>query len=86
MLDTGEDIKWRKILTITAANQLKNIFDNKKVTPETKNESICWTYFPLQLQNLDNSTFSSRKNQQCIPAETLDNLSTECKMTEYHQN
>ena len=40
MLDTGEVIKQRKILPITAANQLKIIFDNKKLTPETKNESI----------------------------------------------
>ena len=36
MLDTGKDIKRRKILAITAANQLKIIFDNKKLTPETK--------------------------------------------------
>ena len=36
MLDTGEDIKRREILAITAANQLKIIFDNKKLTPETK--------------------------------------------------
>ena len=36
MLDTGEDIKQRKILAITAANQLKIIFDNKKLTPKTK--------------------------------------------------
>ena len=35
MLDTGEDIKWRKILAITAANQLKITYDNKKLTPET---------------------------------------------------
>ena len=40
MLDTSEDIKQRKILAITAANQLKIIFDNKKLTPEIKNESI----------------------------------------------
>ena len=39
MLDTGEDINRRKILAITATNQLKIIFDNKKLTPET-NESI----------------------------------------------
>ena len=36
LLDTDEDIKGRKILAITAANQLKIIFDNKKLTPETK--------------------------------------------------
>ena len=36
MLDKGEDIKWRKILTFTTANQLLIIFDNKKLTLETK--------------------------------------------------
>ena len=49
----------------------------------SKNESIqsiCWAYFPLQLRNLDNKTFSSRKNHPCIPAETLENLCTERKM------
>ena len=35
ILDTGEDIKGRKILAITTANRLKIIFDNKKLTPET---------------------------------------------------
>ena len=40
MLDTGEDIKRRKIITITAANQLKIIFDNKKLTPETKMKAL----------------------------------------------
>ena len=83
MLDTGEDIKRREILAITAANQLK-----QKINPRNKNEtiqSICWVYFRLQLQNLDNSTFSSRKNQQCIPAETLYNLCTKRKMAEYRQ-
>ena len=36
MRDTGKDIKRRKILTITAANQLTIVFDNNKLTPETK--------------------------------------------------
>ena len=36
MLDTGEDIKRRKIPAIAAANQLKIIFYNKKLTPEAK--------------------------------------------------
>ena len=35
ILDTGEDIKGRKILAITTANRLKIIFDNKKLTPGT---------------------------------------------------
>ena len=87
MLDTGEDIKWRKILAITAANQLKITYDNKKLTPETNESlwSICWAYFPLQIRNLNNNTFSSRKNHQCIPAETLENLCTASKMAEYCQ-
>ena len=42
-------------------------------------------YFPLQLQNLDNNTFLSRKNRQCIPAETLENLYTKRKMAKYRQ-
>ena len=36
MLDMGEDIKRRKILEITDDTELKIIFDNKKLTPETK--------------------------------------------------
>ena len=82
MLDTGEDIKWRKILAITAANLLKIIFDKKKVNSRNKNESIqsiCWAFFPLQLGNLDNNTSSSRKNYQYIPVETLEDLCTERK-------
>ena len=47
--------------------------------------SICWAYFPLQLRNLDNNTFSMRKSYQCIPAETLENLCAERKMAEYRQ-
>ena len=61
MLELGEDIKRIKILAITAANQLKIIFDNKKLTPETKMKAfrtyvepiflyICesWTITPSQ--------------------------------------
>ena len=55
MRDMGEDIKWRKILAIEASNQLK-IYDNKNESTE----SMFWAYFPLQLRNLDNNTFSSR--------------------------
>ena len=36
MLDTNEDIKRRKVIAINAANRIKAIFDNKKLTPETK--------------------------------------------------
>ena len=64
ILDTGEDIKGRKILAITTANQLEIIFDNKKLTPETnmKHSKHMWAYFPLQLLSLGNNTFSSLKN------------------------
>ena len=64
ILDTGEDIKGRKILAITTANRLKIIFDNKKLTPETnmKHSEHMWAYFPLQLLSLGNNTFSSLKN------------------------
>ena len=65
MRDTGEDIKWRKILAIVASNQLKIIYDNKKLTRKTKIKAFrayFRAYFPLQLRNLENNTFSSRKN------------------------
>ena len=88
MRDTGEDIKWRKILAIETSNQLKIIYDNKKLTPKTKIKafrSYFRAYFPLQLQNLNNNTFSSCKNHQCIPAETFENLCTKRKMAKYRQ-
>ena len=51
MLDTGEDIKRRKILAITAANQLKIIFNNKKLTPETKMKAFRAYVEPIFLCN-----------------------------------
>ena len=51
MLDMGEDIKRRKILAITAANQLKIIFDNKKLTPETKMKAFRAYVEPIFLYN-----------------------------------
>ena len=72
MLDTGKDIKQRKILTITAANQLKIIFDNKKLTPVTKMKAFrayvqsiflynceIWTTTPSQVAKIIN-TFQRR--------------------------
>ena len=53
MLDTGKDIKRRKILTITAANQLKIIFDNKKLTPETKMKAFRAHVEPILLFNCE---------------------------------
>ena len=47
MLDTGED------LTITAANQLKIIFDNKKVTPETKMKAFRTYVEPIFFYNCE---------------------------------
>ena len=89
MRDTGGDIKSRKLLAIEASDQLKIIYDNKKLTPETKIKEFkayFIAYFPMQLQNLHNTTFSSRKNHQCILAETLENLCTKSKMAKYCQN
>ena len=40
ILDTGEDIRLRKILAIAAANQLKIIYNDKKITPETKIKAV----------------------------------------------
>ena len=51
MLDTGEDIKRRKILAITAARQLKIIFNNKKLTPETKMKAFRAYVEPIFLCN-----------------------------------
>ena len=51
MLDISEDIKRRKILTITAANQLKIIFDSKKLTPETKIKAFRANVEPIFLYN-----------------------------------
>ena len=51
MLDTCEDIKRRKILAITAANQLKIIFHNKKLTRETKMKAFRAYVEPIFLCN-----------------------------------
>ena len=53
MLDTGEEIKRRKIIVKAAANQLKIIFDKKKLTAETKMAIFLyyceiWTITPSQ--------------------------------------
>ena len=53
MLDTGEDIKRRKILAITAAYQLKIIFDNKKLTLETKMKAFRAYVEPIFLYNCE---------------------------------
>ena len=53
MLDTSEDVKRRKILAITAANQLKIIFDNKKLTPETKMKAFRAYVEPIFLYNCE---------------------------------
>ena len=53
MLDTGEDIKRRKTLTITVANQLKIIFDKKKLTPETKMKAFRAYVEPIFLYNFE---------------------------------
>ena len=47
MLDTGGDIKQKKILTITAANQLKIIFGNKILTPRTKRQAFRPYFEPI---------------------------------------
>ena len=47
----GEDIKRRKILAITAANQLKIIIDNKKLTPEIKMKVFRAYVEPIFLYN-----------------------------------
>ena len=49
----GEDIKRRKVLAITAANQLKIIFDNKKITPETKMKAFRAYVEPIFLYNCE---------------------------------
>ena len=59
MLETGEDIKRRKILTITVANQLKFIFDNKKLTPETKMKAFRAYVEPIFLHNCKIWTITS---------------------------
>ena len=51
MLDTGEDIKRRKILAVTAGNQLKIIFDNKTLTPEKKMKAFGAYVEPIFLYN-----------------------------------
>ena len=51
MRDAGKDIKRRKILRITAANQLKIIFDNNKLTPETKMKAFRTYVEPIFLYN-----------------------------------
>ena len=47
MRETGEDIKWRNILAIEASNQLKIIYDNKKLTPETKMKPLRVYFGPI---------------------------------------
>ena len=53
MLDTGEDIKRTKILAIKAAKQLKIIFNNKKLTSETKMKAFRAYVEPVFLYNCE---------------------------------
>ena len=66
MLDTGEDIKRGKILAITAANQLKIIFDNKKLTPETKMKAFRAYVEPIFLYNCEIWTITSSRAVKTI--------------------
>ena len=52
MLDTGEDIKQRKILAITA-KPLKIFFSNKKLTPEIKMKAFRAYVEPIFLYNYE---------------------------------
>ena len=49
----GEDIKRRKILVIEASNQLKIIYDNKKLTQETKMKPLRVCFGPILLCNCE---------------------------------
>ena len=52
MLDTKEDIKQRKVLAINAANRIQALFDNKKMTPETKMTAFRGYILPIFLHNI----------------------------------
>ena len=66
MLDTGEDIKRRKILAITAAYQLKIIFDNKKLTLETKMKAFRAYVEPIFLYNCEIWTITPSQSVKTI--------------------
>ena len=51
MLDTKEDIKRRQSLTTNAVNRIQAIFDNKKLTPETKITTFRTYIEPIFLYN-----------------------------------
>ena len=87
MLDTSEDIKQRKLLAINAANRIQAIFDNKKLTPETKMTAFRAYIKPIFLQNCENWTITSSQVEkiQCIPAKTAKNICAKCEMAKYCQ-
>ena len=53
MLDTEEDIKRRKTLSITAANKLQSLFYNKKLTIQTKMLAFTTYIEPIFLYNCE---------------------------------
>ena len=52
-LDTTEDIKHRKTLAITAANNLQTLFFNKKLTLQTKVSALLAYIEPIFLYNCE---------------------------------
>ena len=68
MLDTGNGIKRRKILAITAANQLKIILDNKKLTSETKMKAFRAYVEPIFLYNCKIWTIAPSQTMKSINA------------------
>ena len=86
MLDMGEGIKQRKIIAITTANQLKIIFDNEKLTPETKMKVFRAYVEPIFLCNCKIWTIKPSQAVKIINTfQTLQNLFTKCKIAEYCQ-
>ena len=82
MLNTGEDVKRRKILAITAANQLKIIFDNKKLTPETKMKAFRAYVEPIFLYNFEIWTITPSQAVKTVNTFQRRLLGTYAPMTE----
>ena len=82
MLNTGEDVKRRKILAITAANQLKIIFDNKKLTPETKMKAFRAYVEPIFLYNHEIWTITPSQAVKTVNTFQRKLLRTYAPMTE----
>ena len=61
-----------RIQAIFAGNRIQAIFDNKKLTPETKMTALL--ILPIQLWNINNNIYSSRKHHQCISEKTTKNI------------